>query len=693
MFAFRFDKFEHQICNYMKNRFKSLLLMSIAITALACGGSDLKSGIRLENFDKTAKPGDDFYQFVCGGWVKNNPLQPEYSRFGSFDKVAEDTRKQLNDLIEELAGKQNQEGSIAYKIATLYNQMMDSTTLNSNGFKPLEADLKAIRAIDSRSGVFAEAAELMRKGIFSFFYFGLSADAKDSKNNIVIFLQGGLTLGDKEYYIDTDENTLSIMAAYRAHVAKMFSMVGYGESEANKKMEDVLRIETRLAKASRTNVELRDPESNYNKMSYTDFKAKYSNIDFDTFCKKLNLDDLQQLTVGQPEFYAEVDKVFATEDVEALKSYMEWNYINAAASYLSDDFRLEHFNFNGKVLRGRQQDQPRWKRAVGLCSDAMGEALGQLYVEKYFPASHKERMTKLVKNLQEALRERILAQDWMSDSTKAVAIDKLNTFHVKIGYPDTWRDYSGMNVTTDKSLWENVLAVNVSDIEHAVKTKYKQPVDPDEWFMTPQTVNAYYNPTTNEICFPAGILQYPFFDMEADDAFNYGAIGVVIGHEMTHGFDEEGRQYDKEGNLHEWWAKEDAEKFMQRVKPLADFFSNINVLDDLKGNGELTLGENLADHGGLQVSFQAFKNATKDAPLKDKDGFTPEQRFFIAYATVWANNIREEEIRKRTKSDPHSIGLWRVNGTLPHIDSWYEAFNVKEGDKMFIPADNRVRIW
>ena len=372
---------------------------------------------------------------------------------------------------------------------------------------------------------------------------------------------------------------------------------------------------------------------------------------------------------------------------------MEWFYINSAASYISDDFRQEHFNFNGKVLSGRLEDQPRWKRAVYLCSEAMGEAVGQLYVEKYFPASYKERMTKLVENLRVALSERILAQDWMSDSTKAVAIDKLSTFRVKIGYPNTWRDYSNMNVTAANSLWENVLAVNIEEVNHALKTKYNKPVDPDEWLMTPQTVNAYYMPTTNEICFPAAILQYPFFDMNADDAFNYGAIGVVIGHEMTHGFDDEGRQYDKEGNLHEWWAKEDAEKFTQRVKPLVDFFSNINVLDDLKANGELTLGENLADHGGLQVAFQAFRNATKDHPLKDKDGFTPEQRFFIAYATVWANNIREEEIRKRTKSDPHSIGLWRVNGTLPHIDSWYEAFNVKEGDKMFIPADERVRIW
>ena len=667
--------------------------MSIMIAALSCNNSDLSSGIKLENLDTTVKPGDDFYKFVCGNWQKNNPLSGEYARYGSFEKVAEVNREQLNGLIVELAEKQNPEGSIAYKIATLYNQSMDSTKLNSDGLKPLDADLKAIRDISNRDEAFAVMLNLMSKGIAGLFDFGIGPDAKDSKNNLLAFAQGGLALGAKEYYIDTDENTLEIMAAYRAHIAKLFVMVGYSETEANKKMEDVLNIETRLAKASRSNVELRDPESNYNKMTYAELKAKYPHIDFDTFCKTMGLNDLDQLQVGQPEFFEEVDKIIATEKIEAWKSYLEWSYIDVAANYISDDFRLENFDFYGKTLSGREQDQPRWKRAVSLCSESMGEAVGQLYVEKYFPAAHKERMTKLVKNLQAALRERILAQDWMSDSTKQVAVDKLDSFYVKIGYPDTWRDYSNLIVSADKSLWENILAINTESIAYSIRKKYKQPVDPNEWYMTPQTVNAYYNPPTNEICFPAGILQYPFFDMEADDAFNYGAIGVVIGHEMTHGFDDEGRQYDKEGNLHEWWAKGDAEKFTQRVRPLAEFFNNLNVLDDLKANGELTLGENLADHGGLQVSFQAFKNATKDAPLKNKDGFTPEQRFFIAYATVWANNIRDEEIRKRTKSDPHSIGLWRVNGTLPHINSWYEAFNVKEGDKMFIPADKRVNIW
>ncbi len=667
--------------------------MSIAITTMSCSNSDLSSGIRTENLDTTVKPGDDFYEFAVGSWLKTNPLPPEYARYGAFEIIDESNRKRLNDLIVELSSKQNEQGSIEYKIATIYNQTMDSVKLNNDGMKPLEADLSVIKAVSKREDLFPTMVSLMKKGIGGYFGFGFGPDAKDSKNNIITFCQGGLTLGSKEYYTETDDNTLSIMTALRAHMAKMFVMIGYSESDANRKVEDVLCIETRLAKASRNNVELRDPESNYNKLTYAELKNKCKHIDFDIFCKTINLNDLQELVVEQPDFFDEVDKVIAEESIDAQKSYLEWHYIDEAATFLSDEFRLQNFSFYGKVISGSQQDQPRWKRAVSLCSETMGEAVGQLYVEKFFPASHKERMIILVKNLQEALRERILAQNWMSDSTKKVAIDKLNDFHVKIGYPDKWRDYSGLNITTDKSLWENLMAVNSDNVEYVVNKKYKKPVDPSEWFMTPQTANAYYNPTTNEICFPAGIMQYPFFDMQADDAFNYGAIGVVIGHEMTHGFDDEGRQYDKEGNLHEWWEKEDSEKFNQRVKPLAAFFSNINVLDDLKGNGELTLGENLADHGGLQVAFQAFKNATKDAPLKNKDGYTPEQRFFIAYATVWANNIRDEEIRKRTKSDPHALGRWRVNGTLPHINAWYEAFNVKDGDKMFLPSDERVDIW
>ena len=667
--------------------------MPIAAMIASCSQPEQKSGIRLENFDTSVRPADDFYQFACGGWMKNTPLPDEFSRFGSFDKVADDTRQQINDLITDLINQPQKTGSVAYKIATLYNQVMDSTKLNADGIKPLESDLNTIRGIKDKDELSATMIKFMHKGIPGYFNYGIEADIKDSKNYIVGIVQGGLSLNEREYYTDTDENTLNIMKEFRAHVQKMFEIVGYDTKTAAQKMEDVLKIETRLAKASKFRVELRDPEANYNKISYATLRDTYKNIDFDGFCNEMGFVNLEQLNLCHPDFMAEVNKLIADESLEAQKSFLEWAYIDASASYLSDEVRGEHFNFYGKVLSGRLQEQPRWKRAVGMCNSNLGEAIGQLYAEKYFPASHKERMVKLVQNLKTALRERILAQDWMSDSTKTVAIDKLNTFHAKIGYPDKWRSYEHLNISPDKSLWENMLNINLNEFDYYVEKHYNKPVDPDEWFMTPQTINAYYNPTTNEICFPAGILQYPFFDMEADDAFNYGAIGVVIGHEMTHGFDDEGRKFDKDGNLHEWWAKGDGEKFEAHVEPLVEFFNNIEVLDGLKANGKLTLGENLADHGGLQVAYQAFLNATKDAPLPDKDGFTPQQRFFLAYATVWANNIRDEEIRVRTKSDPHSLGRWRVNGTLPHINAWYEAFDVKEGDKMFIPENERVDIW
>ena len=666
--------------------------MSMVVTMASCGTSEQKSGLRPENFDTSVRPADDFYQFVCGGWMKNNPIPDEFPRFGSFEKVADDTRKQINELITDLAKTPQAPGSVASKIVTLYNQVLDSARLNADGVKPLEADLKRIRAINDKNELQAIMFELFHS-TNGFISFGEDIDPKDSKNYIVAIGQGSLTLGEKEYYIDTDENTLSIISSFRNYITNMFELVGYDADEAKKKMENVFRIETKMAKASKNNTELRDPEANYHKFQFSTVKENYPNIDFDRWSEISGYTDLNTLCVAQPEYMDFLNQMVVEESLEAQKSYLEWVYIDAAAPNLSDDVRDVWFNFYGKVLSGLIQDEPRWKRAVGMCDDCLGEAVGQIYVSKYFPASYKERMLKLVENLKVALGERIMAQEWMSDSTKAAAMEKLGTYYVKIGYPDKWRDYSYLDINPDKSLWENLMTINASEWEYLTKKHYKQPVDRDEWWMTPQTINAYYNPGTNEITFPAGILQYPFFDMEADDAFNYGAIGVVIGHEMTHGFDDSGRKFDKDGNMHEWWAKGDAEKFVQHVTPLAEFFNNIEVLDGLKANGELTLGENLADHGGLQVSYQAFMNATKNAPLSDKDGFTPQQRFFMAYATVWANNIRDEEIRSRTKSDPHSLGRWRVNGTLPHINMWYEAFDVKEGDKMFLPVSERVDIW
>ena len=469
--------------------------------------------------------------------------------------------------------------------------------------------------------------------------------------------------------------------------------MGESDAAAQANMEAVLRVETAIAGFSRSSTELRNPQTNYNKITYAELLQKYPVIDWNVFFRTLGYPAFNEINVGQPEFVEGISKLYRETSLDDLKTYMAFQFLDDASGVLSDDFRNANFELFGRVMSGKQEDTPLWKRSVSIVNSVLGEAVGKMYVEKYFPAAAKERMTQLVKNLQVALGERIDAQKWMSSETKKRAHEKLAAFYVKIGYPDKWKDYTKLDIDPSLTYYENLQRASVFEMDDMIQKKVNKPVDRDEWYMTPQTVNAYYNPTTNEICFPAGILQYPFFDMEADDAFNYGAIGVVIGHEMTHGFDDNGRQYDKDGNLNDWWTPADGEGFKARAKVLSDFFSNISVLPDLKANGELTLGENLADHGGLNVSFRAFQNAMKGHPLKKVDGFTPEQRFFIAYAGVWAGNIRDEEIRNLTKRDPHSLGLWRVNGALPHIDAWYDAFKVTKKNKLFLPKNQRVQVW
>ena len=475
----------------------------------------------------------------------------------------------------------------------------------------------------------------------------------------------------------------------------MFQLFGFSKGAATKKMQNIMKVETALAKVSKSRTELRDPEANYNKMTLQEFETKYPNLPLVKVmnAKGIQTKYLQEMVVGQPAFLEGANKLVGTLKPAEYRDVMEWSIISSAANLLSDDVVEESFDFNGRKRSGRKENHPLWKRSTAQVERVMGEALGKIYSEKYFPEAAKQRVITLVKNLQIALGERIAAQNWMDDSTKVNALLKLSTFYVKVGYPDKWIDLSKLQIDPEKSYYENMQECskfwNAWRIEHTAG----KPVDRDDWHMNPQTVNAYYNPTTNEICFPAGILQYPFFDMTADDAFNYGAIGVVIGHEMTHGFDDQGRRFDKDGNMHDWWKNSDAKNFTERTDKYADFFSAIEVLPGLNGNGRLTLGENLADHGGLQVAYAAYKNATKLSPLGEKDGLTADQRFFHAYAGVWAGNITEEEIRNRTKSDPHSLGRWRVNGALPHIDAWYEAFGVKEGDKMFIPKSERLDLW
>ena len=671
-----------------------LPILALALTAGACNGKKENvqaGGIDLNNLDRSVSPEADFYQFACGGWMKAHPLTDEYGRFGSFDLLAENNRQQMKELIEGLAANPAEQGTIARKIGDLYNIAMDSTKLNADGGAPIKPQLEKIAAVKDQKALNQLIAEMTRQGFGPCFGVYIGPDDMNSSMNLVQTYQGGLGLGDRDYYIKEDEHNTEIRTKYEAHVAKMFQLAGWTEKEAGKAATEVMAIETQLAKASYEKVKMRDPHANYHKMSVEELKKNIPGIDWDVYFATLGLQGITELNVGQPEPIQEVASILNTVDLEAQKSYLQWKVIDAAASYLSDDFVTENFEFNGKVLSGVKEMKPRWKRAVATVDGAMGEAVGQMYVEKYFPAAAKERMVKLVGNLQQALGERIQGLEWMSDETKAKALEKLAAIYVKVGYPDKWRDYAALEIKDD-SYWFNILRSNEFDFNYML-SKAGKPVDKTEWLMTPQTVNAYYNPTTNEICFPAGILQYPFFDMNADDAFNYGAIGVVIGHEMTHGFDDQGRQYDKDGNLKDWWTAEDAKNFEARAQVLVNWFDSIEVLPGLHANGQLTLGENIADHGGLQVAFQAFHNATKNAPLGEVDGFTPEQRFYLAYANVWAANIREEQIRFLTQMDVHSLGRWRVNAALPHINGWNEAFNIKEGDLMYLAPDNRASIW
>ncbi len=670
--------------------------MAVLALAVAAGCDSKKeavmtSGIDLTNLDTTAVQGADFYQYACGGWMKKHPLTNEYSRFGSFDMLAENNREQLKGLIVEIAAGQNAQGTIGQKIGDIYKLAMDSVKLNADGVTPIQADLEKIASVKDKSEIVPLMAELAHSGVFPYFSFYVGADIMDSKSNLFQLYQGGISLGEREYYLDNDDVTTNIRNKYKEHIVKMFQLAGFDEAAAKKKMEAVMDIETRIAKASFSAVEQRNPAANYHKMSLDELKKEIPGIDWDAFLNGIGVKGVTELSVSQVDPIKEVEKIINSLPVENQIAYMQWSLIDRAAGYLSDDLVAQNFDFYGKTLSGKQTNQPRWKRAVSTVNGVLGEAVGQMYVEKYFPAAAKERMVQLVKNLQTALGERIRNLEWMGDSTKIKAIEKLNSFYVKVGYPDKWRDYTGLNIEKD-SYWANVKRATEFELDYML-SKAGKPVDRDEWGMTPQTVNAYYNPTTNEICFPAGILQYPFFDMNADDAFNYGAIGVVIGHEMTHGFDDQGRQFDKDGNLKDWWTAEDAKRFEERAQVMVNFFDSIQVLPGLNANGSLTLGENIADHGGLQVSFQAFKNATKDAPLLVKDGFTPEQRFFLSYAGVWAGNIRDEQIRLQTKSDPHSLGRWRVNGALPQIGAWYDAFGIKEGDPMYLAPEKRVSIW
>ena len=672
---------------------KRTLIAACLLAAMSANGQSHVSGIDKKNKNLNVKPGTDFYQYAAGGWLKSHPLDAEHTNNGAFTDLYEENQKRIQELILEYASKPQKKGTLEQKIGTFYNMLMDSVRLNREGWEPLKPTLARIAAVKSNKEYQLVTAELDRRGEGTMMFgIGVGADMRNASMNIVAIGQGGLGLGTRDYYLNEDPQTVKVREAYKTYMKNLFKMVGNDEATAAKKVEAIMAIETRIAKVSYSNVQLRDIDKNYHKMSYNDLVLNFPGIDWGNVFLQSGFPPFDAVDVGQPEPIHEVEKILADTKLDDLKAYAEIKVISGATSQLSDAFRAESFKFSS-VLSGAQQDRPRWKRAVATVSGVFGEAIGKLYVAKYFPESSKQHMIRLVKNLQEALGQRIQEATWMSAATKAQAKDKLDNFIVKIGYPDKWRDYSGLQIDDKLSLYANMQNINEFLLQDELNRKVNKPVDKMEWGMTPQTINAYYNPTTNEICFPAAILQPPFFDPNADDAVNYGGIGAVIGHEMSHGFDDQGSQFDKTGNQRDWWTAQDKKNFQERSKVLVDHFGKVEVVNGKKVNGQLTLGENIGDNGGLNIAFRALQNSMKKKPLKTLDGFTPEQRFFLSWARVWAGNARPEYLEYLITVDPHSPNMARVNAALPEIDAWYDAFKIKKGDKLFIPANKRAHIW
>lgn len=653
----------------------------------------MNHGINKENLDINVSPKDDFYQYSCGGWMKKNPLTPEYSRFGMFDLLRENAREQLKDLIINLSEhpEAKTSGTIAQKISDLYAMGMDEKRLNEEGATPLMPLLNRISEADTSN--MEELLAWQHGGIGgSFFNTGVGPDAKNSDLNILHIGEVGLNLGDRDFYLEKSDRNDEILAAYRVYVKRIMQLIGYDDNAQERVWNAVIKIETELARHIMTREELRDPMNRYHMMPIEEIKEKFFNFKWDEYLRLLNMEDAEKANVANPTFIEFVTSYIKTLAPQEIKDFMTFETVSDASNLLSDDFINASFDLYGRVMSGQEELKPRWKRAMAIPNSMFGEAVGKLYVERYFPEENKEYMRCLVDNLKSSLKQHIEILPWMSDETKIKALDKLSAFTVKIGYPDKWKDYSEINIDTEKTYLENVLEAS-KWFNKDNRSKLNKRVDKEEWHMTPQTVNAYYSPSSNEICFPAAILQPPYFDPTADDALNYGAIGVVIGHEMTHGFDDSGRKFDKKGNLDEWWTSEDAARFKDISDKLVKQFDAIEVLPGIHANGRYTLGENIADQGGLRIALSAYLGSRQGKNEENIEGFSPLQRFYLAYANVWAENIREEEIRLRVKTDPHSGARERVNATLRNIDEFYDAFGIKESDPMWRAKEERVVIW
>lgn len=677
---------------------KITMVAALAVAALAAdaqapaAAQGAVHGVNKADMDMSVRPGDDFYQYAGGGWLKANPMKPEYSSYGVFNDLAETNRKQIRELFENLSKEKHAFGSVGQKVADLYNMAMDSVRLNKEGAAPLQKDLDKVKAFSKKADFTAFIADQHLYKGNPFFGIGVDTDLKNSDLNVMWLSAGTSGLPDRDYYLNTDADSKKKQEAYRAYLSKIFQLSGYKKKEAEKAAKVIYNIEYQFAEAKMSRAEARDYNKLYNIYTIDMLQKDYPAIQWAKYFELMGVKDVKQVILTEPKVMAVAQKLMSTLSEQDIKYYVAGLIIKSSTSVLSDDFVNANFDFYGRLLNGQKEQKARWKRALGFPNSLLGEAVGELYVSKYFAGESKAKMLKLIDNLRKALATRIANLAWMNDTTKINALVKLNSFTVKVGYPDKWRDYSKLTIDPAKSLYDNVAAATYVETLRNLE-KFGKPVDKSEWGMTPQTVNAYYNPTTNEICFPAAILQAPFFDVNADDATNYGAIGVVIGHEMTHGFDDQGRNFNADGNMVDWWTAGDSKRFTAAAEKLAAQFDQITVVGDLKANGHLTLGENIADQGGLRISYDAFKTTQQFQEGKDIDGFTPVQRFYLSYGRIWAEHMTEEAIYQQTKSDPHSIGRNRVNATLRNIDTWYDAFGVKEGDKMWLAPAERAIVW
>lgn len=677
---------------------KITMVAALAVAALAADAQAPATaqgavhGVNKVDMDMSVRPGDDFYQYAGGGWLKANPMKPEYSSYGVFNDLAETNRKQIRELFENLSKEKHAFGSVGQKVADLYNMAMDSVRLNKEGAAPLQKDLDKVKAFSKKADFTAFIADQHLYKGNPFFGIGVDTDLKNSDLNVMWLSAGTSGLPDRDYYLNTDADSKKKQEAYRVYLSKIFQLSGYKKKEAEKAAKVIYNIEYQFAEAKMSRAEARDYNKLYNIYTIDMLQKDYPAIQWAKYFELMGVKDVKQVILTEPKVMAVAQKLMSTLSEQDIKYYVAGLIIKSSTSVLSDDFVNANFDFYGRLLNGQKEQKARWKRALGFPNSLLGEAVGELYVSKYFAGESKAKMLKLIDNLRKALATRIANLTWMNDTTKINALVKLNSFTVKVGYPDKWRDYSKLTIDPAKSLYDNVAAATYVETLRNLE-KFGKPVDKSEWGMTPQTVNAYYNPTTNEICFPAAILQAPFFDVNADDATNYGAIGVVIGHEMTHGFDDQGRNFNADGNMVDWWTAGDSKRFTAAAEKLAAQFDQITVVGDLKANGHLTLGENIADQGGLRISYDAFKTTQQFQEGKEIDGFTPAQRFYLSYGRIWAEHMTEEAIYQQTKSDPHSIGRNRVNATLRNIDTWYDAFGVKEGDKMWLAPAERAIVW